>query len=132
MYRTINLFTPCMYITFLWISLNEYIRTLPRRIKVKICCEKTNFFIGQNPMRIWLYDKFKWHFECIWTPGGQIEKLKFSLLFARLFHFSETEIHFLTTKIFCLYINARRSCFLLVRSCYLLFTVTWISWTMWR
>ena len=35
------------------------IRTLPCRIKVKICYEKMNFFIGQNPTRILLSDKIR-------------------------------------------------------------------------
>ena len=37
------------------------IRTLPATYKVDFSWDETTFFIGQNPTRIWQFDKFKCH-----------------------------------------------------------------------
>ena len=73
-----------------------YIRTLPASYKGDFCWgDEANFFLWQNPTRIWLFDKFKSFltseasFECIWT--SQI--VKFKLDFAKYTNSSSPSIN---------------------------------------
>ena len=47
--------------SFLEENVPMYIRTLPATYKGDFSWDETNFFIWQNPTRIWLFDKFKCH-----------------------------------------------------------------------